>query len=270
MNVGDVVGRADALLKKYEKYTVEDDKKDKEKSNDRFMDAYTEMVDRVNELNLKSEGISQEKNRAVKAAQNAELRREKGLLLTEELPKLEKLVKKGKKVRQVKEGIEAVPDGVHTQRKPYGRMVADVGKGKGKQEIIIDATQRDMRMDNDANYYTHTDATKQFRQARKLGTAEWEDAKRKQDKALDSIEKGIGTLKGIGEAMGESLNQQDIVLDTIDEKMNKVTEQLKTNNMKLKGVLTQMRSSRNFCLDVVLICIILGLGLYLFELFKKK
>lgn len=31
-----------------------------------------------------------------------------------------------------------------------------------------------------------------------------------------------------------------------------------------------MRSSRNFCLDVVLICIILGLGLYLFQLFKKK
>ncbi|CAL8463075.1 g2609 [Coccomyxa elongata] len=226
-------------------------------------------------MSQKSEGIGQEKNRAVKAAQNAELRREKGLLLTEELPKLEKLVKKGKKVtqeiiddrlskvRQVKEGIESVPDGVHTQRKPYGRLVADLGKGKGKQEITIDATQRDMRMDNDTNYYTHTDATKQFRQ-------EWEDAKRNQDKALDSIEKGIGTLKGIGEAMGESLNQQDVVLDTIDEKMNKVTEQLKTNNMKLKGVLTQMRSSRNFCLDVVLICIILGLGLYLFELFKKK
>lgn len=34
--------------------------------------------------------------------------------------------------------------------------------------------------------------------------------------------------------------------------------------------LLQMRSSRNFCLDVVLICIILGLGLYLFQLFKKK
>ena len=31
----------------------------------------------------------------------------------------------------------------------------------------------------------------------------------------------------------------------------------------------QMRSSRNFCLDVVLICIILGLAVYLVELFKK-
>lgn len=50
-------------------------------------------------------------------------------------------------------------------------MVAESGaKGKGKQEIIIDATQRDMRMDGDAKYYAHTDATKQFRQARSYHT----------------------------------------------------------------------------------------------------
>lgn len=44
-------------------------------------------------------------------------------------------------------------------------MMADLGgKGKGKQEIIIDATQRDLRFDNDPDYYTQTEATKQFRQ----------------------------------------------------------------------------------------------------------
>lgn len=40
----------------------------------------------------------------------------------------------------------------------------------------------------------------------------------------------------------------------------KVTGQLKTNNAKLKGVITKMRSSRNFCVDVILICIILAIG----------
>ena len=48
---------------------------------------------------------------------------------------------------------------------------------------------------------------------------DWELAKVKQDKALDSIEKGIGTLKGIGDAMGESLKQQDTVLDAVDDKV---------------------------------------------------
>ena len=79
--------------------------------------------------------------------------------------------------------------------------------------------------------------------------------------------------------------------------MDEVTGQLKTNNMKLKGMVTkvrsrvspfvshhcqavwhaltpscsgaQMRSTRNFCLDVILICIILGLVMYLVALFKK-
>lgn len=46
------------------------------------------------------------------------------------------------------------------------RLVADDVKGKGRQEIVIDATQRDLRMEHDANYYTHTDATRQFQQAR--------------------------------------------------------------------------------------------------------
>ena len=44
-------------------------------------------------------------------------------------------------------------------------------------------------------------------------------AKKRQDKALDHIEKGLTTLKGIGEAMGETMTQQGVILDTIDEKV---------------------------------------------------
>lgn len=48
---------------------------------------------------------------------------------------------------------------------------------------------------------------------------EWESAKVRQDKALDNIEKGLGVLKGLGEAMGETLNQQDVLLQEIDTKV---------------------------------------------------
>lgn len=44
-------------------------------------------------------------------------------------------------------------------------------------------------------------------------------AKRKQDLHLDNIEKGLSTLKGIGEAMGETLKTQDVLIDTIDTKV---------------------------------------------------
>ena len=44
-------------------------------------------------------------------------------------------------------------------------------------------------------------------------------AKARQDKALDNIEKGLGVLKGLGEAMGENLSQQDVLLNEIDSKV---------------------------------------------------
>ena len=44
-------------------------------------------------------------------------------------------------------------------------------------------------------------------------------AKARQDKSLDTIDKGLTTLRGIGEAMGETLRQQDVVLDAIHERV---------------------------------------------------
>ncbi|CAL5229021.1 g12267 [Coccomyxa viridis] len=98
MNITDAVTRADNLVSKYEKYITNEEKKEKGKSPDKFMDAYEGLVERITDLTLRSEAINQEKNRAQKAAQYAELRRAKAALLSEDLPALEKLVKKGKKI----------------------------------------------------------------------------------------------------------------------------------------------------------------------------
>ena len=124
---------------------------------------------------------------------------------------------------------------------------------------------------------------------------EWEVAKIRQDKALDNIEKGLGVLKGLGEAMGENLGQQDVLLSEIDSKvdctipllfttahyqsastcqqfheisckcigqeligellrellmqMDLATKTLKTNNMKLKGLVTQV-TLPGICLSI--------------------
>jgi SYP7 family syntaxin len=43
---------------------------------------------------------------------------------------------------------------------------------------------------------------------------------------------------------------------------------LKTNNVRLKEMVTKLRSSRNFCVDVVLLCILLGIGAYIYSLVK--
>lgn len=58
---------------------------------------------------------------------------------------------------------------------------------------------------------------------------DWQIAKRKQDQHLDNIEKGLSTLKGIGEAMGETLKTQDVLIDTIDTKVHPTLPDLMVN-----------------------------------------
>ena len=48
---------------------------------------------------------------------------------------------------------------------------------------------------------------------------DFEAAKARQDMSLDTIDRGLTALRGIGEAMGETLQQQDIVLDAIHERV---------------------------------------------------
>lgn len=48
---------------------------------------------------------------------------------------------------------------------------------------------------------------------------EKETAFKHQDKALERIEQGVSVLKDVAGAMGEELRHQEILLDTVDEKV---------------------------------------------------
>lgn len=49
--------------------------------------------------------------------------------------------------------------------------------------------------------------------------------------------------------------------------MDKVTRNLKTNNAKLTGIVSKMRNSRNFCVDIILIIVLLAIGAYIYAMF---
>ena len=89
----------------------------------------------------RSDEIGAEKNRALKAALNAELRKTKATLLEQAIPLLDKMARKGKGltpekiqarqqlVAELRQAIEEVADGVHSARKP--QRVSGVGAGPG-------------------------------------------------------------------------------------------------------------------------------------------
>ena len=274
MSEGDILLRADLLVNKYGKYDEDEEAAGREKAKAKgkggsFHALLTQLEGDVEALAEKAREVEAETNRAAVATMNAELRRGKNTLAGE-VRKLKKLAhKKGKGVTKevvaermglVKElvrSIEAIPDGVSSSVKKFN---AKKGGMISLNEIRIDELGAEASTSR-ARTMERTDQSKAFEE-------EWRQRKAKQEEGLDVIEKGLSTLKNMSEDIGDELRRQKPLINTIENKvdMNKAT--LQTNNDKLKEMVTKLRSSRNFCVDIVLLCILLSIGAYIYSLVK--
>ncbi|KAL6655869.1 hypothetical protein ACP70R_006695 [Stipagrostis hirtigluma subsp. patula] len=54
-------------------------------------------------------------------------------------------------------------------------------------------------------------------------------------------------------------------MDEIDSKVDKANLELIRTNVRLKETVNQFRSTRKFMVDIVLICVILGITAYLYK-----
>eukprot|EP00249_Psilotum_nudum_P007000 c20233_g1_i1 orf=404-1216(-) len=270
MSVIDILTRVDGICKKYEKYDLEKQKELQISGNDSFLKLYAAFAAEVDACAQKADDASIEKNRAVVATLNAEIRRAK-VELRNELPKLEKLAHRKVKgltkdelaarpdlVLALSAKIEAIPDGATMGAKKAG---AWGGTATGnRMEIKIDSVNPDDIMRPEQ--YEHTEESKGFRQ-------EYEMRKAKQDQGLETISEGLMTLKNMAEDINEELDRQVPLMDEIDTKVEKATSELRNTNVRLKDTVTKLRSSRNFCIDIILLCVILGIAAYLYNVLKK-
>ncbi|KAG5553702.1 hypothetical protein RHGRI_011555 [Rhododendron griersonianum] len=246
MSVIDILTRVDAICQKYDKYDIE---KQKDLNNvsgdDAFARLYGSVESDIDAALQKAEAASKEKSRASVVAINAEIRRTKARLL-EEVPKLQRLaVKKA----QVLIRIEAIPDGTAAAPKQSSGWSGSASRA----EIKFDS---DGRFDDE--YFQQTEESSQFRN-------EFEMRKIKQNQGLEVISEGLDTLKSMAHDMNEEFDRQVPLMDEIDAKVDKATSDLKNTNVRLKHTVTQLRSSRNFCIDIILLCIILGIAAYLYK-----
>jgi SYP7 family syntaxin len=72
--------------------------------------------------------------------------------------------------------------------------------------------------------------------------------------------------KGIGKAI-ESTGKK---IQNLDKKAGNTELTIKTSNSKLKELLEKVRSPNKFCVDLILICICLGLTAVLYNIIKSK
>jgi syntaxin of plants SYP7 len=92
----------------------------------------------------------------------------------------------------------------------------------------------------------------------------------KQDKKLDGLSKGLNQLKEIGTTMREEIDRQNPYVVVIEEKVDEASEQLRSNNQRLTTLVTSVRSQRKFCVDLILIFVLLGVASYIVSIVQKK
>ncbi|KAM1050807.1 hypothetical protein ACFX2I_032381 [Malus domestica] len=262
MSVVEILTRVEAICQKYDRYDVEKQKDLNVSGDDAFARLYGSVESDIEALLQKAEIASKEKNRASAVALNAEIRRTKARLL-EEVPKLQRLAVKKVKglssqdfaarndlVLALPDRIQDIPDGTPAAPKQTGGGWA---ASASRTEIKFDS---EGRFDNE--FFQQSEESSNFRQ-------EYEMRKMKQDQGLDMISDGLDTLKNMAQDMNEEFDRQVPLMDEIDSKVDKASADLKNTNVRLKDTVNQLRSSRNFCIDIVLLCIILGIAAYLYK-----
>ncbi|CAN7002299.1 unnamed protein product, partial [Brassica rapa subsp. trilocularis] len=265
MTVIDILTRVDTICKKYDKYDVDKQRESNISGDDAFARLYGAFETQIETALEKAEIVTKEKNRASAVAMNAEIRRTKARL-SEEVPKLQRLALKRVKGLTTEElaarndlvlalpaRIEAIPDGTAGGPKSTSAWAPST---TSRPDIKFDS---DGRFDDD--YFQESHESSQFRQ-------EFEMRKIKQasgDQGLDMISEGLDALKNMASDMNEELDRQVPLMDEIDSKVDRATSDLKNTNVRLKDTVNQLRSSRNFCIDIVLLCIVLGIAAYLYK-----
>ena len=265
MSVIDILFRVDDICRKYDKYDIEKQRDINVTGDDAFAQLYAALESEIDKALLKFEAASAERNRAAAVAMNAEVRRTKARV-KQEFPKLQKLA--GKKVKGISkeeretrkelvfvlaDRIEAIPDGTTTAAKSNGGWETSASR----KNIKFDSS--DGNYSND--FFQESEESSQFRH-------EYEMRKMKQEQGLDVISEGLDTLKSLAQDMNEELDRQVPLMDEIDMKVDRATSDLKNNNVRLKETLFKMRSSRNFCIDIILMCVILGIACYLYSVLQ--
>jgi len=89
------------------------------------------------------------------------------------------------------------------------------------------------------------------------------------DKHLEDISGSVGVLKEMAIEMGKEAELQGVMLDKLGDKVDVVNDQLESLNTRLRKALESVRKGDRFIIDIILLCVLLGIAGYIYSLVKK-
>ncbi len=98
----------------------------------------------------------------------------------------------------------------------------------------------------------------------------WKREVEDQDKELDTVFNIIKDVKKEVKDIGKSIDSVGKKIKLVDKHAEKTDNKLKTTNAQLKALLEKVRSSDKICVDILLICVCLGLCSILYNMLKSK
>jgi len=86
---------------------------------------------------------------------------------------------------------------------------------------------------------------------------------------LDDVSKGVAVLKDMANEMGKEIEMQEKMIEELDNKVEKTNAKLINLNKRLKKTLEGVRKADRFCIDIILLVVVLAIGGYLYNVFRK-
>ena len=103
--------------------------------------------------------------------------------------------------------------------------------------------------------------------AQQQGLLQIEQNQQEVNQILEMISSGIDDLQGMAQGMNDEIQKQNKMLDEVETAVDKTNEHMKKTQEKMHETLKKTRGGDKFCMDMVLIFIIVAVGLLIVKLF---
>ena len=103
--------------------------------------------------------------------------------------------------------------------------------------------------------------------AQQQGLVQIERNQQEVDQILEMISSGIDDLQGMAQGMNDEITKQNKMLDEVEIAVDKTNEHMENVQKKMSEALKKTRGGDKFCMDMVLIFIIVAVGLLIIKIF---